>query len=269
MPMSAKELQDELLFHLNDPPNGYDFFSFVGQYVEDVKGLDPDEIDPYQLLEDENESKKFMKWVDKTHVLEHWFRDEPAEIPPKFFFEHAEALPEGTWLIHHSNTSFSGFDRGISIEHLGLSTHISKKTKAGPKNTDDEIGPHERAYAFGFTPDEDPAVSRFGLPLSSDYGDRWYLFQTDAAVQAYHNADMQHQAIFPVGTEYNMVEVDISGNAPWSVYFNFVDLESLMGKRLMKHIKRDEDDVDDVILEADTMDQLIEMLDDVFDGERT
>ena len=231
--MTGKELQAELLHILNEPVNAYDFWPYLAEYAEEI-GLDPD--DPYAIADDKELADAFMLWVEKNDILERWLRDDASDVPPKFFFSGANPLPKGTWLVHHSRAYIGEFNRGSTFERLGLSTHFTTKSKVGSKNTDDEIGIGERVYVFGFQPHNDPAISRFGLPLSSQYGDKWYLFKTDAAVEAYHDGDEQTQAIFPAGSEYDLVEVSISDSAPWTVY------------------------IDDDVIEAETFDELLEKL---------
>ena len=234
-PMTGDELQDELLHILNEPVNAYDFWPYLAEYAEEV-GFD--QGDPYAIADDEAKADEFMVWVEDNNVLERWLRDDPSDVPPKFFFSDAKALPKGTWLVHHSRSNLSEFDRGSTYERLGLSTHFTTKSKVGPKNTDDEIGIGERVYVFGFRPENDPAISRFGLPLSSQYGDKWYLLRTDAAVEAYHDGDQQTQAIFPAGSEYDLVYVNISGHFPWTAYVGDQEVEAETFEELLEKVEQ-------------------------------
>lgn len=211
--MSSGELQKELLHLLNAPPDAYDFFPYIAEYAEEV-GLDPD--DPYGVADDPKAAKAFMQWVNANDIHGRWMREDPTSVPPKFTFSDARPLPEGTWLIHHSDAYIDEFDRGATFERLGLSTWFTEKQRSGKLNLDDELSPIERVYVFAFEPKNDPAISRFGLPLASGYGENWYLFRSDAAVAAYHNDDEQWQVIFPAGTEYDLMRVYIDDSATWS-----------------------------------------------------
>ena len=233
-PMTGDELQNELLDSLNDPVNAYDFWDYLAEYAEEI-GFDSD--DPYDIVDDEAKADDFMVWVEDNNILERML-NEQGNIPPKFFFSHATALPKGTWLVHHSPSNLSEFDRGATYEWLGLSTQKKVKVKVGSKNTDDEIAIGERVYVFGFQPHNDPAISRFGLPLSSQYGDEWHLLRTDAAVEAYHSGDEQTQVIFPAGSEYDLVQVNIDGDFPWTANIGDHQVEAEKFDELLEKVEQ-------------------------------
>jgi len=211
--MSPEELQRELLHLLNSPLDAYDFFPYIGEYAEE-HGLDPE--DPYGVADDPKAAAKFMQWVKANDIHGRWMREDPTSVPPKLTFSDARALPEGSWLIHHSDAYLDEFGQGATYDRLGLSTWFTEKQRSGKLNLDDELSPIERVYVFAFTPKNDPAISRFGLPMASGYGENWYLFRSDAAVLAYHNDDEQWQVIFPAGSEYDLMRVYINDNATWS-----------------------------------------------------
>ncbi|NCA17839.1 MAG: hypothetical protein EBS90_12490, partial [Betaproteobacteria bacterium] len=181
-PMSSQQLQRELLHLLNSPPDAYDFFPYIAEYAEEI-GLDED--DPYAIADDPKAAAAFMRWVEANDIHGRWMREDPTSVPPKFTFSGAQALPPGVWLVHHSDADLHGFDRGATFERLGLSTWFTDKPRRGELNLDDELSPIERVYVFAFEPKNDPAISRFGLPFASQYGENWYLFRSDAAVAAY------------------------------------------------------------------------------------
>jgi hypothetical protein len=216
--MSAEELQQELLAALtpasDDTNLAHDFFHISGSYFADLDEYPEsvEELTPKQL-------KGFARWLRREGIsLE--IRDAPAEVPPAYFFENPTPLPEGSWLIHHSPRRFSRFDRGMTLDGgLQLSKFSGGPRLAGAKNSDDEIGPFERVYAFAFAVEDDPEVGREGepRPASRDkYGGFMLLFQCDAAVSAYHPGDEEQQAIFPVGSEYNVHQIYIA-NDSWVV----------------------------------------------------
>lgn len=215
-PMSSQELQEELMSELASPVDAYDFFPYFKQYAEE-KGLDPD--DPHTVMENTKAAAKFMEWVEENDILTSWIEDDPTSIPPKIQFSRVKPLPAGTWLIHHSNAEIEEFDRGVDFEHLVLSTWLEEPLRRGQLNLDDSISFRQRIYAFAFQPKDDPAIRRDGRPGRSNYGNRWYLFHCDAAVSAYHQLDGESQVIFPVGTEYDLVEI-YAQNDGWSCKIN-------------------------------------------------
>lgn len=229
--MTTAQLQDELLEALTQPTDDNGLaFDFSSEYFVDVylrmKGLRKELSPDVDEWTDEQRSG-YAAWLrgdGSAHGIGIFMQDDPTDVPAAYHFSDTRRLPKGTWLIHHSRERFSSFDRGATFENLALSTWNRKKPMAGPKNLDDEIGLFERVYAFAFEPSHDPYVGRDGRPMearvvrgpSEGYGPYMTLFQTDAAVEAYHDGDMGWQAVFPVGTEYNMHALAQDGDE-WSV----------------------------------------------------
>jgi hypothetical protein len=205
--MSPYELQSELLAGLTPPTSdldlAYDFFGTSGvffserdEYPESVEDLTPEQL------------REYAKWLRKTGI-ELEIRDDPFSVPPAYFFIAPRRLPEGTWLTHHTDMDFERFSQGALMEGLHLSTWRKSKPVArkGEGNLDDEISLYERVFAFAYEPSDDPSIARDGSPRQVSrhkYGQKLMLFQTDAAVSAWHPGDDEQQAIFPVGSEYNV-----------------------------------------------------------------
>lgn len=203
--MTPKQLQDELVEVLTPPaPDddlslAYDFFGTSGvffaerdEYPESVEDLTPEQL------------RDYAKWLRKTGITQE-LQDDPYSVPPRYYFQDVKRLPEGSWLIHHTDARLHTFDRGAELHGLHLSTWNRRKPMAGKLNLDDEISAYERVYAFAFTVEEDPTIDRQGRPKpgKKKYGRNLYIFQCDSAVEAFHEGDNEEQAIFPVGSEYN------------------------------------------------------------------
>lgn len=206
--MTPKQLQDELLDGLTQPTRDIDlaytffgssgvFFAERDEYPESVEDLTPEQLHEY------------AKWLRHEGIgLE--IKDDPFNVPPAFFFVNPRPLPPGTWLVHHTDMDFEQFGQGSTLEGLHLSTWKKRKDvarKSGDGNLGDELGVFERVYAFAYEIDDDPSIARDGRPrrvMKHKYGQKLLLFQSDAAVSAWHIGDDEQQAIFPVGSEYNL-----------------------------------------------------------------
>ena len=203
--MSPEQLQEELLEGLTPPTDdlnlAYDFFGSSGvffserdEYPESVEDLTPEQL------------RAYAKWLRKEGIsLE--IKDDPFNVPPSYYFIAPRALPEGTWLTHHTDHHFDSFGQGAVMEGLHLSTWKRTKPTARAVNTHDDISLYERVFAFAYEVTDDPSIGRDGAPRTMrrhKYGQNIMLFQCDAAVSAWHPGDDEQQAIFPVGTEYNV-----------------------------------------------------------------
>lgn len=215
-PMEASALQSELLDALTPPADDLDlvrdfegisgvFFADRDEYPEGVDDMTEEQVSAY------------AKWLRRTGIAQE-IKDDAYNIQPKYFFSNVRKLEPGTWLIHHSDSQFGRFKQGATLEGLHLSRWNKKKTRSTALNTDDEVSPYERVYAFAFEVDHDPCVDRRGQPRRcKTYGPHMMIFQTDAAVSVYHSGDEETQAIFPVGTEYNVHRLRADDDGTWHV----------------------------------------------------
>jgi GNAT superfamily N-acetyltransferase len=184
----AKDLKD----YLNQEIDYYDYAWMIDDWSEGKLEND------YEALSDE-EQKEFRKYVAESDEIDRLDLDTNA--PAYRFFEEAEVLPEGSWLIHFTNKSFGSFKYGAVLETLALSTHFSKREASCSSNLSDEIGIHEVVWAFAMD-----ATDHFRhlKDACSQYGRNFLLFKTDCAVKAYHQTDNQWQCIFPICSEYDV-----------------------------------------------------------------
>jgi hypothetical protein len=115
-------------------------------------------------------------------------------------------MRKGLWAIHFTNEDpFDAFSQGATIPRLALSTWWEKKEQARcPENISDQLGTYEYVYIFAFD-----ALDRGVINRGSKYGKNAVLFQTDAAVKAYHSGDDENQLIIPVCSEYNMIPLNL------------------------------------------------------------
>jgi hypothetical protein len=182
----AEDLKDYLR-------QGIDYYDYAWMIDDWSEGkLEND----YEALSEEDQ-QEFRDYVDTSLEVGRLDVDTPAYR----FFEKAEVLPEGSWLIHFTNKSFGAFKYGAVLETLALSTHFSKKEASCPRNLSDEIGIHEVVWAFAM----DATDSFRDLKdACSQYGRNFLLFKTDCAVKAYHKTDNQWQCIFPICSEYDV-----------------------------------------------------------------
>jgi len=216
--LSPAELQAELV-ELLDGPTEPDPFDFSG-YAEQWAGIEGITIEsPDDVLDDDDLRERFAAWLHESNVAAHVIMNYPYDVPARYHFDKAEALPAGTWLLHHTDAHIARFDRGATADTMALTG--PKKAKAPPDNTDERHGSWERVFSFAFQADcSDPCVNRNGRfscgGRGAAYGRNMALFQTDAAVSAYHHGDQEHQAIFAAGTEYNLHNIYGESSGQWA-----------------------------------------------------
>lgn len=223
--LPAEELQDELLNVLHTPDGGIDgndFLYLVTEYLE-TQGEEPLEYDESLWLDDSNNKHAFEKWLLATNQIDKEMRDVPADIPAYYWFEEPFPLDPGTWLIHHSDSSFSSIERGTTWETIAFTWAAREPVKAGSGNLDDD-SMYDRVYAFAFPLDEDECITHRApegkfrcAGRRPKYGSNLLLFQCDAAVSAYHKGDQETQAIFPVGAQYNEHRLVGDSDGSWWV----------------------------------------------------
>lgn len=220
--LKPEELQQGLIDALTLPPeeiDPYDFWSYVYTYLEEDGWSYQDMPDEMEWLEQGTNKRDFIKWIKRNRILESWKSQDPGTVPARYYFSRPTALPKGQWLVHHSDVSFGKFDRGATMEHLALTWSANAPEKAGPKNLDDSVTDYERVFAFAFAVEEDECIARDGRYKCHGrpkYGKSMVLFQCDAAIEAYHEGDEETQAIFPIGTEYNLHFISgVEGEGSW------------------------------------------------------
>lgn len=225
MKAKAKDLQLEIISGLTKPPNGVDGWDFdwlIPYYFKSL-GKEPIDVDDRSIwLEDKNNKQAFESWiVDTPDVIPYLKEHVPNSIPAYCIFENPTALSAGSWLIHHSNSDFYTFDRGALWEYIAYSNLVRQLARPTSKNLDDGISLYERVYGFAFTPEHNECIRGEGIfrcPINGPkYGRNILLFQSYAAVEAYHSGDEEYQVIFPIGSEYNVHRVYNNGHF-WVIY---------------------------------------------------
>lgn len=203
----VQEIQDWLHDYLDVEIDPYDFSSYLEEWVEaeGVRGVrvsfdtSPGDLKPAQL-------KKFEKWLIDNSKGEEWVSEGDIYAPAYLYFNEIEKLPPGSWGIHFTKSrSFDAFEKGTTIEGMGLSVYKKQKDVVDcGKNLNlgnDGVGPSEIVFGFAF-----PALQRNVLHMGLDkYGQNAVLFQTDGAVRAWHVGDEEYQMIFPLCSEYNVI----------------------------------------------------------------
>ncbi len=200
-------IADFLVGYLSTSVDPYDFSFLIETWgLKTKRGrLEND----FEAL-DEKDQAAFTGWLSADHRKNaHRAMEGTAEIPAYLLFEDPKRLPKGSWLLHFTDaTPFREFDRGSLLETLALSAHIKKKTPVKcPINLwDTKTGPGEVVFGFGFVvlPNGKLKGENFGSVVRK-YGKNAVLFRSDVAVEAYHASDDEHQAIFPLCSEYDAV----------------------------------------------------------------
>lgn len=175
---------------------------FLEQWGREV-GLDIGDDDHVDALTPD-QLKAYEEWLiqhDKGIML---VQDDPAGAPAYLTLMWPKKLPKGTWAIHFTDGEpFDAFTQGATIPRLALSTWWKDKERARcPENISDKLGTYEYVYVFSFD-----ALDRAVINRGSKYGKNAVLFQTDAAVKAYHSGDEEYQVILPACSEYNVIPI--------------------------------------------------------------
>lgn len=205
-----------LVDYLNTPaPDPYDFRFLLKTWAdeEDVPGIDEDTmVDDL----DELSRERFARWLasndGESHIFAAMNSSMPEDVPAYIVMNRAARLPKGSWLIHYTDKSpFTSFDRGATLETplwMTGSRNPSAPLAKCPDNLSDDNGPYEVVFGFAFPVGIDRLV-----PLSSDlrsftkYGRNAVLFRSDLAIQCYHLADEETQAVFPICSEYDAIPI--------------------------------------------------------------
>jgi hypothetical protein len=200
--VSEKQLQRDLFHYLSIELDPYDFSYYLEDWVRETDtGLS--EMDVSALSQ--SQLKEFVSWLKANNKPEEYARDLPIESPAYLHMQAQEMLPVGTWLIHFSRKQFNKFQFGTTLDGLHLSTWKREKQPADcGKNLKSSL--FEAVFGFAF-----PAEARNVLRYGESYGRNLVLFRTDAAVLAYHYGDAQHQAVFPLCSEYDVHALTMNG----------------------------------------------------------
>jgi len=203
---------DWLVDYLNTTPGDagteYDFEWLLGDFVEQdpTRGVRFDESDISGSIDrlTHEQRRAFLAYLgsEVTRVYD----DEltPGYVP----FRGAVKQPPGSWFAHfhasrHGN--FSNFDRGTTIDQLMTGSNNTDHANVADceSNLTDDIGPAEAVLGFAFS------TLRYNdrqlQAWSRQYGSAGILFQSDCAVEAFHNGDDQYQVLFLICSEYNAV----------------------------------------------------------------
>jgi hypothetical protein len=210
---SGKKVQQFLYNYLAGGIDPYDFPQYMlKQWGEEIGREIDDDTYPSDLNAKDIEG--FRKWlVDNEKGIEFVEKD-PYGSPAYLTLNEAKKMPTGTWGIHFTNKSpFESFDYGATLEGLHLSTWNQQKVGADcSKNLDvEKMSAYEHVFFFAFEALGGGAGLRHSVAVIRQgvgkYGRNAVLFQTDAAVRAWHIGDEEHQLIVPACSEYNVVGI--------------------------------------------------------------
>lgn len=178
-----------------------------------VKGMFGESADVFSLSAEE--TQQLLKAVEKDERrLSYW----PCDTPAYRVFAEAHVPPPGKWYVHFTRESFSQFAYGASI-WTGLSfSHCNEEEprKAPDGNTSVDTDLYDVIWGFAFPADR----SDKELSTGSWYGGkaaRFLLFRSDEAVVAYHKGDNETQAIFVIGSEYDVITGRFNGSSGWVI----------------------------------------------------
>lgn len=214
---AARALCEALAAYLNLRIDGYDYADLLPLWPqraargrrsvrEDIEDLTKQQLQDFEA---------WLLGAGSSHRLRRMAYD-PLAVPAYEYFEEASVLAPTPWLVHVSGQWFREFDRGTTLETLALSTHVRSKTKAScPGNLSE--GLFEAVWGFAILASE-AANPRVLNALVESYGGRGrdtvhaVLFQSAAAVRAYHNTDMQWQVIFPICADFDAIAAVTDGD---------------------------------------------------------
>ncbi len=198
-------IPDFLVRYLNTgEPDPYDFGFLLRDWSESL-GINIDEDASVDDL-NEKDIARFAKWLKSSEgesAIGEVSRHSPDLIPSYVMMGQARRIPAGAWLLHYTNSDpFKSFDRGAVLDTpLWLTSTNSKSAVIAkcPRNLSEDVGPGE--VVFGFAHEVSKARSY------KTYGGNAVLFKSDLAVSSYHYSDEEHQAIFPVCSEYVAIAI--------------------------------------------------------------
>lgn len=165
--------------------------------------LDSDELDPYQYefaisdwaITTGTKVDADATYDNLTPVQQQQFKTwlntdfDQSQLPPELqapntYFTSAALVSPRDWLVHFSNNAddiwYHGFTRGAYDDDLHLTKVTGTSTDTGP-------------WAFAFYAQSRDASA---AAQSHKYGNDAVLFQSSAALEAWHNGDEEKQIIF-------------------------------------------------------------------------
>lgn len=178
---------------------------YEGDYIDLAYDLFGDDVDIYALEPEEVEQLKAKVEAEERR------RGRDCETPAYRFFSDVRIPPPGQWYIHFTSASFSHFAYGVSVEDSLALTRVcgpKEKRRAGPDNTDIDNPFFEVLWGFAFPvtlPDRElrSGASKYG---ASRRETPFLLFRSDEVVVAYHGDDDETQAMFVIGSEYDLIQ---------------------------------------------------------------
>lgn len=202
MNLIPDQIQKELIEYLNGF-DAYDFQFLLPDFMAEVKGEDElDHVDTQIESLDPETFAEFEKWAQERSSEVDTEVEFGAMVPAYLMFDRARAVPPKSWLVHFTKESFDAFDRGATLERLALSTHFKNPVAADcPNNLSDEIGGSEVVFGFAYEIDRLRQVHQWRERHTA------VVFQCDYAVVARHSSDEEYQVIFPLCTEYNLIQL--------------------------------------------------------------
>lgn len=195
-----RELQESLVDYLNTGLDPYDFGWLISTWDESKEN-------DFEALTD-SEQSQFRNWV-----LEQIESGDPAihndpYAPAYLYFSNAETLRAGEWFVHFTQSSpFFSFEHGATAERLQLTRHYPDSSRMGKKvkcPQDPRDGIFSTAYGFAFHASD---AMRHTSHYAKKYGRNAVLFKHAHAVSAHHAGDQEHQVIFPICDEYDVVPI--------------------------------------------------------------
>jgi hypothetical protein len=175
---------------------------FLEQWAEEA-GVKIDEDDHADALT-ADQLKAYEAWLIKNEKGIELVERDPSGAPAYLIIKWPKLVPKGIWAIHFTDDDpFESFNQGATIPRLAFSTWWKEKEPARcPENLTDQLGTYEYVYVFAFK-----ALERNIDRRGTKYGKNAILFQTDAAVEAYHVGDEEDQLMIPACSEYNMIPI--------------------------------------------------------------
>lgn len=194
--------QQGIINYLSQRIDPYDFQFAIKEWA--IEADEPDRAFDEVQADDLNDRQRrdFIEWASKRH--DQWVEELGPHAPSYLFFEHAKAVPAGTWLVHRTNAEpFRSFKYGALLWELGLTRHFSD-TKRTESVAECDVPADARQPLYGFAFRADDRTWRWA---ERKYGRNAVFFQHDSAVSAYHIGDDEQQVIFDICGVYNAIPV--------------------------------------------------------------
>lgn len=240
----VREVQSWLFDFLDIEIDPYDFRREIIPWAKEArikKDVDGHPIDDETGAESlsEKQRKDFTQWLIDHRKGEEWVGTGDIYAPAYLYFNEVKKLPPRTWCIHFGGESFDVFEKGTTLEGLALSTHKREKDLVDcEKNLGPDIGTFEVVFGFAFEADTRDVGWR-----GQKYGNHALLFKTDGGVRAWHIGDEEHQVIFPLCSEYDVIPLGEIGGGVIMCHYEDSDGEGLQFdnvQALIRYIETEE-----------------------------